>query len=131
MREKGFLQPVLISGAGPAGLAAALTVASAGGRAIVYERNADVGSRFHGDFQGIENWTTRQDVLDELQAIGLDLAFEASPYREAVFYDLEGREYPYRSPCPLFYLVRRGSDTFTRKRPISRIPLNSSVRRRV
>lgn len=37
-----------ISGAGPAGLAAALVIAKAGGRAVVHEHNADVGGRFHG-----------------------------------------------------------------------------------
>lgn len=44
-----------ISGAGPAGLAAAITIARAGGRAVVHERQTGVGMRFHGDYQGIEN----------------------------------------------------------------------------
>ncbi|HFD80676.1 MAG TPA: NAD(P)/FAD-dependent oxidoreductase, partial [Gammaproteobacteria bacterium] len=56
---------VKISGAGPAGLAAALAVLGAGGRARVYERRSEVGGRFHGDFQGLENWTLEQDVLEE------------------------------------------------------------------
>ncbi len=66
-------KPVIeISGAGPAGLAAALTVTAAGQRARVYERRSDVGGRFHGDFQGLENWTTDIDVLEELASLGID-----------------------------------------------------------
>ena len=56
-----------ISGAGPAGLAAALFIQRAGGRVRIYERRKDVGGRFHGDFQGLENWTTDTDVIQELQ----------------------------------------------------------------
>jgi flavin-dependent dehydrogenase len=41
--------------AGPAGLAAALTLARAGVLTVVHEIRHDVGARFHGDFQGIEN----------------------------------------------------------------------------
>ncbi len=99
---------VRIVGAGPAGLAAALTVARAGGHAIVYEQRVNVGGRFHGDFQGIENWTTRRDALEELATLGIEPTFDCHPFREGVFFDPAGREHVYRSPDPLFYLVRRG-----------------------
>ncbi len=102
-----------IVGAGPAGLTAALTAARAGRRAVVHEQRADVGARFHGDLQGIENWTTPGDVLEELAGLGVDLAFAAQPCREGAFFDPEGREYTYRSPDPLFYLVRRGREPGT------------------
>lgn len=101
--------PIEISGAGPAGLAAAITIAKAGGRAIVHEHNADVGQRFHGDFQGIENWTTKGDVLEELRGIGIEADFDQTPYREMLIYDPAGGEHRFRSPEPFFYLVRRGS----------------------
>ncbi|MGH9318015.1 MAG: NAD(P)/FAD-dependent oxidoreductase [Thermoanaerobaculia bacterium] len=99
---------VRIIGAGPAGLAAALTVVRAGGRAIVHEQRPDVGGRFHGDLQGIENWTTAGDVLEELEKIGVAPTFDARPFREAVFFDPKGREFRFASREPLFYLVRRG-----------------------
>jgi hypothetical protein len=105
--------PIQISGAGPAGLAAALTIAKAGQRTIVYERLPDVGGRFHGDFQGLENWTTQDNVLAELAAIGIEPSFDAAPIREVVFFDPSGREYQCCSSEPLFYLVRRGSDPGT------------------
>ncbi len=102
-------EPIHIVGAGPAGLAAALTVARAGRRAVIHEQRSDVGVRFQGDLQGIENWTTAGDALDELAAAtGADLRGVARPFREGVFFDPAGRDYHYRSPDPLFYLVRRG-----------------------
>ncbi len=102
-----------IVGAGPAGLAAAIVAAAGGSRVIVHERVARVGHRFHGDFQGIENWTTPVDALEELALHGIAPSFEHVPFREAVFFDPEGREYVCRSDKPLFYLVRRGPQTGT------------------
>lgn len=117
MAKPGMPQPsddaIHISGAGPAGLAAAITIARAGGKAIVHERKSDVGLRFHGDFQGIENWTTEGDVLEELSAIGIKPDFEHTPFHEVVCYDPAGLEYVYRSAQPLFYLVCRGNQLGT------------------
>lgn len=98
-----------VSGAGPAGLAAAVTIARFGARAIVFEAQKEVGGRFHDDFQGLENWTTQADVLEELDAIGIRPTFDFQPFREGVFFNSGGREYRYASSQPLFYLVRRGT----------------------
>ena len=105
--------PVSISGAGPAGLAAAMTLARAGVPTVVHEFRHDVGARFHGDFQGIENWTTRGDVLEELEELGIETRFDLVPCREGVFYGPTERESLLRSPDPLFYLVRRGPESGT------------------
>lgn len=99
-----------ISGAGPSGLAAAITIANRGGRAVVHEHNQDVGMRFHGDFQGLENWTTAGDVIEELSNIGINPEFNHTPFREMTIYDPEGCEHIYRSQEPFFYLVRRGPE---------------------
>src|SRR6185295_19553962 len=82
-----------IIGAGPAGLAAAITAAKAGYRAVVYERSAGVGSRFHGDFQGLENWTTERDALEELASLGIEPTFRATPFREQHFFGADGRDH--------------------------------------
>ena len=68
MSEASGGRVVHIVGAGPAGIAAALTVAQAGSQAIIHEQRPDVGSRFHGDLQAVENWTTNADALEELAA---------------------------------------------------------------
>jgi flavin-dependent dehydrogenase len=100
--------PIEISGAGPSGLAAALTASRAGRRVIVYERSSDVGHRFHDDFQGLENWTTDGDVIEEIASLGIEPTFEHTPFREIVVFDAGGRAHRYRSARPMFYLVRRG-----------------------
>ena len=61
-------EPVTIVGAGLAGLACAIVLARAGRPVIVREWHTTVGNRFHGDFQGLKNWSDGLDVLDELRA---------------------------------------------------------------
>lgn len=102
-----------ISGAGPSGLAAAITAARAGLEVEVHERAAGVGHRFHGDFQGLENWTTPGDVLEELAGLGIEPTFEHTPCRELVCYEPSGREHIFRFAQPLYYLVRRGTGAGT------------------
>ena len=62
---------IQIGGAGSAGLAAAITLAKAGRRVLVHEMQSEVGNRFDGDFQGLENWSAQQDVLDQLRELGI------------------------------------------------------------
>lgn len=116
-----------IVGAGPAGLAAGLALAQAGSHARIFERRTDIGSRYHGDFQGIENWSTEIDAMDELASIGIEPSFEHRPVSECVMFDATGREYAYRSPRPLWYLVRRGSGEGTLDRSLERQARASGV----
>ncbi|MFN7085214.1 MAG: NAD(P)/FAD-dependent oxidoreductase [Burkholderiales bacterium] len=97
-----------IVGAGPAGLAAAITLARAGRPVVVHEVAAEVGSRFQGDHQGLENWTTEHDVLDDLREQGIACNFAAIPCREGIAFDTWGNRYEIHSDNPLFYLVERG-----------------------
>jgi len=97
-----------IVGAGPAGLAAAITLARAGRRVVVREAHTQVGHRFQGDLQGLENWTTRGDVLDELSAMNITTDFEKVPCADGTAYDDRDRPYRVRSRAPLFYLIERG-----------------------
>jgi len=105
----GGSEPLRIIGAGPSGLAAAITASRAGRKAVVLERHHDVGARFKGDFQGLENWTTPVDALDDLLSLGIEPTFEAAPVFEQVCYGPDGVERLFRSRRPFYYLVRRGS----------------------
>ncbi|NOZ54137.1 MAG: FAD-binding protein [Gammaproteobacteria bacterium] len=100
--------PVEIAGAGPAGLAAAITLAHAGRQVIVHETQKEVGHRFGGDFQGLENWSTKENVLKVFEGLGLTTDFNAPPGDKCIIYDPKGRSYTIKSDEPLFYLVERG-----------------------
>jgi len=102
--------PITVVGAGPAGLACAIALARAGRRVVVREWHSHVGARFHGDFQGLENWSDERDVLDELAAAGIRADFDRHPVSEATAYDSQGLSYRLRSQQPLYYLVRRGAE---------------------
>jgi flavin-dependent dehydrogenase len=102
-------EPVTVVGAGPAGLACAIALARAGRPVVVWEWHGDVGARFHGDFQGLENWTDERDVLDELAAAGIQPTFEHHAVSRGTIYDSRGKCYRIQSQQPLFYLVRRGA----------------------
>jgi len=97
-----------IAGAGPAGLAAAITLARAGREVIVHEAQSEVGHRFQGDFQGLENWSSKNDALSWLEELGLRINFTAHPFVNGSVYDSKDTQYDIRSDTPLFYLIDRG-----------------------
>jgi flavin-dependent dehydrogenase len=112
--------PIRIAGAGPAGLAAAITLARGGRRAEVHESKGDVGARFIGDLQIIENSSAPEDVRDFLDRIGIERNFYFRPVTEARFYGPSregdsGRPQAVPAPrdvkaaTPYGFFIRRGS----------------------
>ncbi len=99
---------VTIAGAGPAGLAAAIVLARGGRRVVVREWKDTVGHRFHDDFQGLENWSTETDCLDELAQAGITPEFDHTPSRHTTAFDAHGHAHQIRTTRPLYYLLRRG-----------------------
>jgi flavin-dependent dehydrogenase len=63
--------------------------------------------------QGLENWSSPQNVLTRFAEAGVSTDFAYWPFREVTFYDSRLRPAVARSEEPLFYLVRRGSDADT------------------
>jgi len=103
------LPTIEIAGAGPAGLTAAIVLARRGHRVRVFERSRGVGTRFNDDFQGIENWTSEADSLEELRALGVETTWWARPFVASELYDSSLRRAEVRASRPLFYCVRRGA----------------------
>jgi len=104
---------IKIVGAGISGLTAAINLAKAGYKVKVFEKNDVIGKRFHGDYQGIENWIYKQDALEHLQALNIEVNF---PYYSPKVVNGIGPDrkiYNFKLNQPLFYLVRRGVDEDT------------------
>lgn len=99
---------IKILGAGLSGLTAGINLAKAGYTVEVYEKRADSGARFHGDLQGLENWSEKVDVLDELEQMNITTNFVSSPFN--MFFSIDnGDKRPFKFDEPIFYVVKRGS----------------------
>jgi flavin-dependent dehydrogenase len=100
-------RPIRIAGAGPSGLAAAIVLARAGHAVELFERRSHCGARFGGDLQGLENWSSDTDVLDELRALGIETDFHAAPSFEGTQTDgVHDDTFAFAKPA--FYIVKRG-----------------------
>src|SRR5699024_7733496 len=107
------IRPVLIAGAGPSGLAAAIVLARAGRAVEVHEARADVGTRFIGDLQILEASSEKEPVPDFLDRIGIERNFYFRPVTSATFYDHKGVGRTIQSRTPYGYFVRRGAEETT------------------
>lgn len=125
-----------IVGAGPAGLSAAIVLARKGYEVNVYESKDTVGRRFHGDFQGLENWSSKTNIIDELSSYGVfggvfdkdNLDLICHPVKELITFDSKRKKTVLTAPSPsqsndepFFYVVKRGLeddclDTYLKKR---------------
>jgi flavin-dependent dehydrogenase len=102
------MKHVKILGAGLSGLSAAINLAQIGHKVDVYEKNKDVGMRFHGDIQSLENWSKKRDIREELKKMNIDTNFDCAPfYRVILTNGSKSKEINFKRP--LFYLVKRGS----------------------
>lgn len=116
-----------IVGAGPAGLSAALAARADGATVTVYEKRPDVGARFHGDFQGLENWSSQIDVLAELERFGIKADFAYTPVYEIVCFDPGAAAYSLQATEPIFYLIRRGTEPGTLDQALKAQALDAGV----
>jgi flavin-dependent dehydrogenase len=99
---------VKILGAGPSGLTAAINLAKTGYEVEVFEKGKDVGERFCGDLQGLENWSDKRDILEDLKRMNIDINFDCDPFSKLTITNGQVcKETSTRRP--LFYLVKRGS----------------------
>jgi len=103
---------ITIVGAGPAGLTASIILRRFGYNVNLYEQNNNVGLRFNGDFQGLENWSDEKDTLDIIKDLDLKINFLCDPYygSDGIFYGPNHKKVKLKSSRPLFYLIARGSN---------------------
>jgi len=104
---------IKIVGAGISGLTAGINLAKAGYKVKIFEKNDVVDKRFHGDFQGIENWVYRQDALEHIRNLNIDLTFPYYPVNNLKIIGPEEKIYNLKFKRNAFYLVRRGIEKDT------------------
>jgi flavin-dependent dehydrogenase len=102
------MNELTILGAGISGLTCAISLAKAGHKVTVFEKNSDVGMRFNGDMQGLENWSERIDITKQLKEMDISINFDCDPFSEYTISD-GIKEKTFSTKKPLFYLVKRGA----------------------
>lgn len=98
---------IKIVGAGPAGLSAAINLAKAGYEVEVFEKNPEVGIRFHNDLQGLENWSGNKDALKKLKKMNININFDHHPFKNLNISNGD-KVWDFNFKKPAFYLVNRG-----------------------
>jgi len=117
---------ISIAGAGPAGLTAAINLAAAGYDVVVHEQRVDVGMRFSEDFQAIENWSSKEDVLTTIRRFGIKPDFYCRPIRKVSSYGPRSSTHV-SFVQPLAYLVQRGCTNGSLDASLKRQALESGV----
>ena len=99
---------IKILGAGISGLTAAINLAKGGFDVTVFEKSSTVGSRFHNDFQGLENWSDETDALEILKNLSLKTNFWNKGFKKASIYTDLQKEFIAKDRDNIFYLLQRG-----------------------
>jgi len=120
------MEKAVISCADPAGLSAAITLAKAGYDVEVFEENKDIGKRFHGTLQGLENWSENKDALEKFKKMKIAVDFDYYPFSNL---SISNGKNKWDLSCnkPAFYLIKRGSTTGCLDHSLKEQALNSGV----
>ncbi len=118
---------IKILGAGISGLTAAINLAKAGYKVDVYEKAPEIGTRFHQDLQGIENWSEDIDSLKEMKNMNICLNFHCKPFKHNL-YKFGESKYDSHYKKPIFYLVKRGQRGDTLDQGLKKQALNLGVK---
>jgi len=107
------IRHIAIAGAGISGMTSAIYLKQNGVPVTIYEKRDKIGGRFKGDWQGIENWTSPEDVLEEIQGMSLDLSIPQFPLPSLKLLVGGDQVYDIKTKRPLCYLVKRGNASDT------------------
>lgn len=99
---------ITIKGAGISGLTAAISLLKNDFEVELFDTAPISGTRFNGDFQGIENWSSQKDVLDELESFGIKTDFFYKDFTEITLNSKNRKNVKASSKENIFYIVKRG-----------------------
>jgi flavin-dependent dehydrogenase len=99
---------IKIGGAGISGLITAINLAKAGYNVQIFDSAKDSGNRFSNDFQGIENWSYKEDVLDFLKRINIKVNFYCKGSSNLSVWAPGKEPKNFTFQRPLYYMVKRG-----------------------
>jgi len=102
------MRKIKVLGAGVSGLTAAINLANSSYEVEVFEKSEDVGQRFYGDLQGLENWSEKKDILEDLGKMNININFDCDPFSKLTITNGQVRR-EIVTQRPLFYLVKRGA----------------------
>ena len=112
------MKPVVIAGAGPAGLSAAIHLRHSDIPVVVFEGRKAVGARFIGEWQILENYSSKEDVFHELHSMGIEPSFDYVPAKWADLIDDRNRKRRVLSHVPYGYFLKRGNESGTLDRSL-------------
>lgn len=100
---------IKIAGAGISGLSSAIFLKKLGYSPEIYERKTSIAQRFKGDFQGLENWSTKEDIFDLIKELGINFNFNIEPsYNFQVCSPNKNLKIFKSEKRPFYYLIQRG-----------------------
>lgn len=102
------MKTIKIAGAGISGLTAGINLTKYGYKVEIFERKNKIAYRFKGDFQGLENWSTEEDVLDLIKSFNIDINFKATPSYNFQVCGYKRDLKNFESKRAFYYLIQRG-----------------------
>jgi flavin-dependent dehydrogenase len=100
------MEKIEISGGGIAGLTAAITLAKAGKKVVVYEREKDIGKHTKINYQAFSN--KDGDALEIIKnQLNIDINFKAHPTYKVTYIGPHEEAF-IQSKKPSFYVIQRG-----------------------
>jgi len=101
------MKTIKILGGGISGLTAAITLKKAGFNVEIHEIKKYCGKHTN-DFQFLENWTSKENILDYLKRIGIKIDFYTKPLYSQEILSPSLKSYNGISKNVLMYLIKRG-----------------------
>ena len=122
-------EPIHIMGAGLSGLAAGTILAKAGREVHIHDIRKDSGSRFDGDFQGLENWSFETDFFEQLKEWGLESSeFKATEFHVIDLIHPDDVITQPKSDRIAFRVVERGTSEHTIDQGLKRQALSAGAK---